>query len=86
MLIERIKADRLAAMKSRDELKKNLLSTLVAAATKDSKAPDDAAVVKTLRSFLKSLEETIVLLEGKRLDAAQQRTEAASCRTICHSR
>ena len=29
MLIERIKTDRLAAMKSRDELRKNLLSTLV---------------------------------------------------------
>jgi uncharacterized protein len=77
MLIERIKADRLAAMKSRDELKKNLLSTLVAAATKDSKAPDDAAVAKTLRSFLKSLEETTGLLEGKGLDAGQQRAEAA---------
>jgi uncharacterized protein len=76
MLIERIKADRLAAMKSRDELKKNLLSTLVAAATKDSKAPDDAAVAKTLRSFLKSLEETIGLLQRKGLDAGQQRAEA----------
>jgi uncharacterized protein len=76
MLIERIKADRLAAMKSRDELKKNLLSTLVAAATKDSKAPDDAAVAKTLRSFLKSLEETIGLLQSKGLDAGQQRAEA----------
>lgn len=77
MLIERIKADRLAAMKSRDELKKNLLGTLVAAATKDSKNPDDAAVGKTLRSFLKSLEETIGLLDGKGLDTAPQRAEAA---------
>ena len=47
MLIETIKADRLAAMKSRDELRKNLLGTLVAAATKDTKAPDDATVAKT---------------------------------------
>ncbi len=75
-MIERIKADRLAAMKSRDELEKNLLSTLVAAATKDSKAPDDAAVAKTLRSFLKSLEETIGLLQSKGLDAGQKRAEA----------
>ena len=77
MLIDQIKADRLAALKSRDELKKNLLGTLVAAATKDSKVPDDAAVAKTVRSFLKSLEETIGLLAGKGLDAAQQRAEVA---------
>lgn len=77
MLIDQIKADRLAALKSRDELTKNLLSTLVAAATKDSKAPDDAAVTKTVRSFLKSLEETIGLLAGKGLDTAQQRAEVA---------
>ena len=77
MLIDGIKADRLAALKSRDEIKKNLLSTLVAAATKDSKAPDDAAVARTVRSFLKSLEETAGLLAGKGLDTAQQRAEAA---------
>ena len=77
MLIDELKADRLAALKSRDELKKNLLGTLVAAATKDSKVPDDAAVAKTVRSFLKSLEETIGLLAGKGLDTAQQRAEAA---------
>ena len=85
MLIERIKADRLAAMKSRDELKKNLLGTLVAAATKDSKAPDDAAVAKTLRSFLKSLEETIGLLEGKRPGrSASSEPKPRFCRAICH--
>ena len=77
MLIDELKADRLAALKSRDELKKNLLGTLVAAATKDSKVPDDAAVAKTVRSFLKSLEETAGLLAGKGLDTAQQRAEAA---------
>ena len=77
MLIDRIKDDRLAAMKARDELKKNLLGTLFAAATKDGKAPDDAAVVKTIRSFLKSLEETMALLEARGLDAGAQRAEQA---------
>lgn len=77
MLIEAIKADRLQAMKARDELKKNLLGTLYAAATKDTKIPDDAAVVKTVRSFLKSTEETIGLLEGKGLDATAARDERA---------
>ena len=77
MLIDRIKADRLAAMKARDELKKNLLGTLYAAAAKDDKTPDDAAVIKAVRSFLKSVEETIGLLEAKGLDAGSQRREAA---------
>ena len=77
MLIETLKADRLAAMKARDELKKNLLGTLLAAATKETKTPDDATVTKAIRSFLKSLDETIGLLEGKGLDAGPQRAEKA---------
>lgn len=77
MLIEKIKADRLQAMKARDDLKKNLLGTLAAAATKETKTPDDAAVVRTVRAFLKSLEETIALLDAKGLDAGPQRAEKA---------
>lgn len=77
MLIDRIKADRLEAMKARDGLRKNLLSTLAAAAAKDTKTPDDATVLKTVRSFLKSVDETIALLDGKNLDAAPQRAEKA---------
>lgn len=77
MLIETIKAHRLDALKARDELKKNLLGTLVAAATKDAKSPDDAAVVKSIRSFLKSSDETIGLLEARGQDASRQRQERA---------
>ena len=62
-------------MKARDELKKNLLGTLFAAATKDGKTPDDAAVLKTIRSFLKSLDETASLLEARGLDTGVQRAE-----------
>jgi uncharacterized protein YqeY len=75
MLIDRIKEDRLLALRARDELKKNLLGTLVAAATKDGKTPDDAAVLKTIRSFLKSLDETAGLLEARGLDTGVQRAE-----------
>lgn len=77
MLIETIKTHRLEALKARDELKKNLLGTLVAAATKDAKSPDDATVLKSIRSFLKSLDETIGLLEEKGQDASPQRKERA---------
>lgn len=77
MLIETVRADRLKAMKARDEVEKNLLGTLYAAATKDTKTPDDAAVVRSVRAFLKSLDETVALLEGRGLAAGQQRAERA---------
>jgi uncharacterized protein YqeY len=74
-LIETIRTDRLVAMKERDELRKNLLGTLYAAATRESKTPDDASVVRTIRAFLKSLDETIAAL-GRRDSTAQQRERA----------
>ena len=81
MLIDRIKADRLEAMKARDELRKNLLGTLFAAATKETKTPDDATVTKSIRAFVKSLDETILLLRDRGLDAAQQTNERAILET-----
>lgn len=75
MLIDRIREDRVVAMKARDEPRKNLLGTLFAAATKDNKQPDDAAVVRTIRSFMKSLAETVALVESRGGDAATQRAE-----------
>jgi uncharacterized protein YqeY len=77
MLIDRIREDRLLAMKARDDARKNLLGTLFAAATKDNKQPDDASVVRTIRSFVKSLDETISLIESRGGDAGAQRAELA---------
>jgi uncharacterized protein YqeY len=65
VLIDTIRADRLVAMKARDELRKNLLGTLFASATRESKTPDDASVVRTIRSFIKSLDETIGALKDR---------------------
>jgi len=73
MLIDTVRADRLAAMKARDELKKDLLGTLFAAAAKDSKTPDDASVVRAIRAFLKALDETIAALKDR--DTSRQRRE-----------
>ena len=78
-LFDRLKSDRLAAMKARDDVTKNLLGTLLAAAAKDDKSPDDATVVRTTRAFLKSVDETIVHLAGR--DTAVQERE----RTILSS-
>ena len=77
MLIDRIREDRLLAMKARDDARKNLLGTLFAAATKDNKQPDDASVVRTIRSFVKSLEETVSLVESRGGNAGAQRAELA---------
>lgn len=81
MLIDTIRTDRLAAMKAREELKKDLLGTLFAAATKETKTPDDAAVTKSIRAFVKSLDETILLLRDRGLEAEQQRAERAILET-----
>ncbi|HMR31755.1 MAG TPA: GatB/YqeY domain-containing protein [Geminicoccaceae bacterium] len=75
MLIDTIRADRLVAMKERDELKRDLLGTLFAAATKDSKTPDDATVVRSIRAFVKSLDETIAALKER--DSSRQQREKA---------
>lgn len=74
-LYDRIKADRLAAMKARDELRRNLLGTLLAAAAKETKAPDDATVVKAIRAFLKSVEETAAVLVAAGKGTADQDAE-----------
>ncbi len=75
MLIDTIRADRLAAMKARDEVRKDLLGTLFAAAAKDSKTPDDATVVRSIRAFVKSLDETIAALKDRN-SSKQQREKA----------
>jgi uncharacterized protein YqeY len=75
MLLEKIRTDRLAAMKAREDLRKDLLGTLLAAATRESKTPDEAAVLRTIRSFLKSLDETIAALKDR--DTSRQQREKA---------
>jgi uncharacterized protein YqeY len=75
MLFDRLKNDRLQAMKARDDAARNLLGTLIAAASKDSKSPDDETVVHTIRAFLKSVDETIGHLAGR--DTTVQQREKA---------
>ena len=78
MLIETIKADRLQAMKAKDELRKNLLGTLYAAATKDTKAPgrcggrQDDPVVREGRPRRRS-----GCSKARGLDTTTQRAERA---------
>ena len=76
-LLERLKADRLTAMKAREVHKRDLLGTVIAAAAKDTKEPDDAQVTRTLRGFMKSLDETIELLGRAGKDSGAQAAEKA---------
>lgn len=81
MLIETIRADRIAAMKARNEIAKNLLGTLAAAAAKDTKTPDDEQTLRTIRAFLKSLTETVGLLQERGQDTSTQQAEIAILET-----
>jgi uncharacterized protein len=63
MLIERLREDRLKAMKSRDEKKKNLLGVLIADACKDEKQPDDTTVIRFVKKFIENAKENLLVLE-----------------------
>lgn len=77
MLIDTIREDRLKAMKSRDEKKRNLLGVLIADACKDAKQPDDTTVVRFVRKFIENAKEILKVLEeggdaGGREDAQRE--------------
>lgn len=63
MLIEKIRQDRMMAMKSRDDKKKNLLGVLIADACKDVKQPDDASVIRFVKKFIDNARENLGMLE-----------------------
>jgi uncharacterized protein YqeY len=79
-LYEQIKADRIAAMKAGRTTEKDLLGTLASAAARESKTPDDGTVVRTVRAFLKSNEETAAALRGRGQPTEQPDAEAAILR------
>lgn len=63
MLIERMKEDRLKALKSRDEKTKNLLGVLIADACKDEKQPDDTTVIRFVKKFIENAKDNLAVLE-----------------------
>ncbi len=63
MLIEKIREDRLKAMKARDEKRRNLLGVLIADASKDAKQPDDATVIRFVKKFIDNARENLQMLE-----------------------
>ncbi len=63
MLIERIREDRLKALKTRDDRKKNLLGVLIADACRDEKQPDDMTVIRFVKKFIENAKENVKALE-----------------------
>lgn len=63
MLIEKMKEDRLKALKFRDEKKKNLLGVLIADACKDEKQPDDTTVIRFVKKFIENAKDNLAVLE-----------------------
>ncbi|MEA5115212.1 MAG: GatB/YqeY domain-containing protein [Geobacteraceae bacterium] len=63
MLIEKIREDRLKAMKAKDEKKKNLLGVLIADSSKDVKQPDDATVIRFVKKFIENARDNLQMLE-----------------------
>jgi uncharacterized protein YqeY len=63
MLIEKIKDDRIKALKAKDEKKKSLLGVLIADACKDEKQPDDMTVIRFVKKFIENARENLQVLE-----------------------
>jgi uncharacterized protein YqeY len=55
-LIERIRADRIAAFKAKENIKKNVLGCLIADACKENKEPDDLKVLAVIKKFIEEAE------------------------------
>jgi uncharacterized protein YqeY len=58
MLIQKLREDKIQAMKDGFALEKNLLSTLIGDCCKNIKEPDDALVISVIKKFIKNARET----------------------------
>jgi uncharacterized protein YqeY len=67
MLIEKIKEDRLQAMRDKDKEKYSLLSVLEGDAKKNNKSPTDSDVIDVVKKLIKSIDETLKIAPCKQL-------------------
>ncbi|WP_415913192.1 GatB/YqeY domain-containing protein [Neptuniibacter sp. QD37_11] len=79
MLYAKIKADQLAARKSKETLKISLLTTLLGEAGTSGKeaAPSDESVIAKILSFKKKIKETIDERVKRGVDISEQEAELA---------
>lgn len=77
MLIDTIKLERMQALKNKDEKRKSLLGVLIADACRDTKEPDDQAVIRFVKKFIDNAKENVKALEqgdgsAQAIDEARQ--------------
>lgn len=75
MLFQELKKRRMQAMKEKDKDTVSLLGTLIAEASKQNKEPSDDEVLRTVKKFVQSSEETISAMRERGLDTATQEKE-----------
>lgn len=79
MLFEKLKEDRMIAMKAGDKLKSNLLSILIADiqrnAVKMITVPSDTEVLAMIKKFIKNIELTIDIANKASKECDKERTE-----------
>lgn len=59
MLFDKLKQDRIQAMKERNYIIKDLLGTLIGECSKETKEPTDDKVIATIKKFIKNTEECL---------------------------
>ena len=75
MLFQELKKRRMQAMKDKDSDTVSLLGTLLAEASKQDKEPTDEQVLRTVKKFVQSTDETISAMESRGVDASKQYAE-----------
>lgn len=58
-LIIKLREDSISALRVKDDVRKNLLRTLIGDCCKETKEPDDAKCVSIIKSFLKTINEKV---------------------------
>jgi hypothetical protein len=77
MLFQELKKRRMQAMKDKDKDTVSLLGTLIAEASKQNKEPSDDEVLRTVKKFVQSSDETISAMRERGLDTQLQEREKA---------
>lgn len=75
MLFEKLKLDRIQAMKDKDVIKKDLLGTLIAEASKEVKEPADDKVIATIKKFIANLKQITGMGNIGQLEALLAKTQ-----------
>jgi uncharacterized protein YqeY len=62
-LFNLIKEERIAALKQKLDVKKNILGVLIGEASKNDKEPSDAVIISTIKKFINNIDITLAHLD-----------------------